>query len=124
MLGISRTDGGISYHRITNPSGIEEYLALVSRGGESECDKEWVSPSEARFETMMLALRMNDGVREEDFFRMHGMFPEQAFGDKLFRLQETGFLKKENDSWRLTRKGMDFQNQVLVELMDDCFASV
>ena len=124
MLGISREDGGISYHRITNPSGIEEYLALVSRGNESECEKEWVSPSEARFETMMLALRMNDGISEEVFFRMHGMFPEQAFGDKLSRLQELGFLKKENDSWRLTRKGMDFQNQVLVELMDDSLASV
>ena len=67
---------------------------------------------------MMLGLRMNSGVRSEEFKALHGCLPESCFGDKLRMLTDRGLLQYQNHSWQLTREGQDLQNTVLVELMD------
>jgi oxygen-independent coproporphyrinogen-3 oxidase len=51
--------------RTMNPSQLDAYLA-----GE-EPKMEQISKEEARFESMMLGLRMTRGVKDEDFARMH-----------------------------------------------------
>jgi oxygen-independent coproporphyrinogen III oxidase len=124
--------------RIMNPSNLDSYLS-----GEQP-KKEQISKEEARFESMMLGLRMTRGVKDEDFTRMHGMSIREAFGDKLDKPIAAGLLewhegafsspgpatnlsaakKRPNhgslaasESIRLTRLGMDLQNSVLVDLM-------
>ena len=124
--------------RTMNPSNLDAYLA-----GE-EPKTEQISKEEARFESMMLGLRMTRGVKDEDFTRMHGMSIREAFGEKLDKPIAAGLLewhegallspgqsmdlsaakKRPNqgslaasESIRLTRLGMDLQNSVLVDLM-------
>jgi oxygen-independent coproporphyrinogen III oxidase len=124
--------------RIMNPSNLDAYLA-----GEQP-KTEQISKEEARFESMMLGLRMTRGVNNEDFMRMHGMSIREAFGEKLDKPIAAGLLewhegafsspgptanlsaakKRPNhgssttsESIRLTRLGMDLQNCVLVDLM-------
>ena len=63
--------------RAMNPSRLDAYLA-----GE-EPQTEQLSREEARFESMMLGLRMTRGVKNEDFTRMHGTSIRTAFGEKL-----------------------------------------
>ena len=94
-----------------NPSQLDAYLA-----GE-EPKTEQISREEARFESMMLGLRMTRGVKNEDFTRMHGMSIREAFGDKLDKPINGGLLEWHEDALRLTRLGMDLQNSVLVDLM-------
>jgi len=97
--------------RTTNPSQLDAYLA------EEEPQTEQISQEEARFESMMLGLRMTAGVRDEDFARMHGMSLREAFGEKLDQPIAAGLLEWHEGSLRLTRLGMDLQNSVLVDLM-------
>ncbi len=98
--------------RCRNPVTVEGYLA-----GE-KAEEETISPREARFESMMLGLRMNEGVSREAFYQMHGLTPEQAFGEKLIQALESGLLEEENGYFRPTERGMDLQNRLLLMLMD------
>lgn len=97
--------------RTMNPSQLDAYLA-----GEAP-HKEPVSREEARFESMMLGLRMTRGVSDDDFTGMHGLSIREAFGDKLAKPINAGLLEWYGGALRLTRLGMDLQNSVLVDLM-------
>ncbi len=97
--------------RTMNPSSLDAYLA-----GE-EPKTEPISQEEARFESLMLGLRMTRGVEDADFARMHGMSIRAALGEKLDKPIGDGLLEWHADALRLTRRGMDLQNSVLVDLM-------
>jgi oxygen-independent coproporphyrinogen-3 oxidase len=97
--------------RTMNPSQLDAYLA-----GE-EPKTEPISREKARFESMMLGLRITRGVKNEGFMRMHGMSIREAFGEKLDKLINSGLLEWHEDALRLTRLGMDLENSVLVDLM-------
>ena len=97
--------------RTMNPSQLDAYLA-----GEAP-QSEPISSEEARFESMMLGLRMTRGVSDDDFTRMHGLSIREAFGDKLAKPINAGLLEWCGGVLRLTRLGMDLQNSVLVDLM-------
>jgi oxygen-independent coproporphyrinogen-3 oxidase len=97
--------------RTMNPPKLDAYLA-----GE-EPKTEQISKEEARFESMMLGLRMTRGVKNEDFIRMHGMSIHEAFGEKLDKPIGGGLLEWHEGALRLTRLGMDMENSVLVDLM-------
>lgn len=97
--------------RTMNPSKLDAYLA-----GEPPT-VEHISPETARFESMMLGLRMTCGVKNEDFSRMHGLAIREAFGDKLDQPLVSGLLEWREGALRLTRRGMDLEDTVLVDLM-------
>jgi oxygen-independent coproporphyrinogen-3 oxidase len=97
--------------RTSNPRKLDAYLA-----GE-EPEREQISKEEARFESMMLGLRVTRGVKDDDFTRMHGMGIREAFGKKLCKPINAGLLEWRGEALRLTRLGMDLQNSVLVDLM-------
>jgi oxygen-independent coproporphyrinogen-3 oxidase len=97
--------------RTMNPSELDAYL------GDEEPKTEPISKDEARFESLMLGLRMTRGVKDEDFTRMHGVSIHEAFGEKLEKPINAGLLQWHEGFLRLTRLGMDLQNSVLVDLM-------
>jgi oxygen-independent coproporphyrinogen III oxidase len=97
--------------RTSNPSKIDTYLA-----GE-EPKVEQISKDEARFESMMLSLRITRGIENDDFTRMHGIGIREAFGEKLEKSIAGGLLEWHESALRLTRLGMDLQNTVLVDLL-------
>jgi oxygen-independent coproporphyrinogen III oxidase len=97
--------------RTMNPPTLDAYLA----GEQPKTER--ISKEEARFESLMLGLRMTRGVRDEDFTRMHGMSIREAFGERLQKPVAAGLLEWHEDALRLTRLGMDLQNSVLVDLM-------
>ena len=97
--------------RTMNPSELDAYLA-----GE-EPKTEQISKEKARFESMMLGLRMTRGVKNEDFTRRHGMSIREAFGEKLDKPIGGGLLQWHEGALRLTRLGMDLENSVLVDVM-------
>jgi oxygen-independent coproporphyrinogen III oxidase len=97
--------------RTMNPSNLDAYLA----GDQPKTEQ--ISKEEARFESLMLGLRMTRGVKDEDFTRMHGLSIREAFGGKLDKPISAGLLEWHEGALRLTRLGMDLQNSVLVDLM-------
>lgn len=105
--------------RQTNPAGLEEYVQMVRSRQWSLRETVAVSPDDARFETLMLGLRMTEGVSRACFQVLHGVDMETLYGERLISLQQRGLMELSGNHWRLTRRGMDVQNALLVELMDD-----
>jgi oxygen-independent coproporphyrinogen III oxidase len=103
--------------RTANPSSLDAYLAALCSVSGYEPKTERLSKAEARFESLMLGLRMTRGVKDEDFTRMHGLSIGEAFAEKLDKPIAAGLLEWHEGALRLTRLGMDLQNGVLVDLM-------
>ena len=114
-----RTQGEIFSIRETNPPGLDEYMDMTSRQAWHRRDREEITHPEARFETMMLGLRTTKGVSLSMFEQLHHCSIESCFGAKLRLLEKQGLVTLRDGFWRLTRQGMDVQNHVLVELMDE-----
>lgn len=110
---------GSSELRHTNPSDISGYIRMVDSQHWAEREITHVTPEDARFETLMLGLRMTEGVSEPDFLRRHGVGLEMLYGERLRRFESKGLMAHQDGFWRLTRRGMDVQNAILVELMDE-----
>ena len=108
----------VAYIRRTNPADLDDYLDMAREAAWHARTSENISPAEAQFETMMLGLRTTMGVSEEAFLRMHGISLAARYGQQLAHLAEEGLVTHVDSWWRLTRRGMDVQNAVLVTLMD------
>ena len=104
--------------RLTNPASIRDYIAMADEQAWRRRERTSLLPEDARFESLMLGLRMTAGVSEADFAAMHGVTLDDYCGDVL-RQQETRELLVHRDGrWALTRRGMDVQNAILVEIME------
>lgn len=111
-LGLgSAACGFLNDQRFQNPPSLDDYLA----GKPAQVT--FLTPEDARFESVMLGLRMMKGVSDAAFRQMHGLSIEDAFGEKLIKPLRQGLVEWQEGSLRLTRRGMDVQNAVLVELM-------
>ena len=97
--------------RYQNPPDLTDYL------NGKPAEETVISPEEARFESMMLGLRMTEGVSDAAFRKMHGISIHDVFGKQLEKPIRLGLVEWHNGFLRLTRKGMDVQNSVLVELL-------
>ncbi len=111
-IGIgSAACGFIENMRWQNPPALQDYLKGVP------ANEEIISPQDAMFETMMLGLRTMEGVKEQAFLAMHGISLQQAYGEKLQKPLKEGLLYWQDGRVFLSRKGMDLQNRILVELL-------
>ncbi len=104
--------------RWTNPSSFDEYDSVIDDPSRFSALKEDISDADARFETVMLSLRMTEGMRRSRFAELHGDVPERWYGPILAGLNQQGLLELKDDCWRLTRRGMDIQNSILLEFME------
>ncbi len=104
--------------RLTNPSGIREYIAMADEQAWRRRERVSLLPEDARFETLMLGLRMTAGVSEADFTAMHGVTLEAYCGAILHQQEKRGLLRHQDGRWSLTRRGMDVQNAILVEILE------
>ena len=105
--------------RWSNPADIPSYLNMVHESAWEAPERTVLTIEDERYETLMLGLRLTLGVSADDFLLRHGISLDEYRGKTLRRLQEQGLLTFREGRWRLTRLGMDVQNAVLVELMDD-----
>ncbi|MDO4837761.1 MAG: radical SAM family heme chaperone HemW [Clostridia bacterium] len=116
---IPDADASNAYLRRSNPASLEQYLSMIKERDFSVREETPISKKEAQFETLMLGLRTTKGVSESAYTAMHGVSMDQRYGATLARLEKQGLLLHQAGYWRLSRRGMDVQNAVLVELMDD-----
>ena len=112
---LQTASGGL---RLTNPASIRDYIAMAQDKAWRRRERTSLLPEDARFESLMLGLRMTRGVSEADFEGMHGMTLDAYCGDVLRQQEQRGLLVHQDGHWALTRRGMDVQNAILVEIME------
>lgn len=110
--GYDCADGfpGIRYENTTD---LHAYIA----GQGTPLERVPVSIEDARFERLMLSLRMTRGLDMARFERDFGVSVREAFGKSLSRLIAQGLLAEKDGFLACTPRGLDVQNALLVELM-------
>lgn len=102
--------------RRCNPAGIEEWYALMedTAGGpfSGSTVEETISEAEACTETILLGLRLMEGVTRERFMQRHGIDFDELFGEKLTSLERRGLVFRNAGCVRLTARGLDFADIV------------
>lgn len=105
--------------RFYNPDDWEAYLR-VAESGETAREAEGEQSREARmFERMMMGLRMVRGVDAARFARDFGAAPEAVWPETIARMTRGGLMAREHDRLRLTPRGMQVMNAVLVAMMEE-----
>ncbi len=99
--------------RRANPDTLEAYVS----GQPAEIAT--LSPADQRFESVMLGLRMVQGVLLAGFQAMHGVSLRDVYAAPMERAVAQGLAEMDERAFRLTLRGMDVMNAVLVDFLDE-----
>lgn len=104
--------------RYANTRAPVRYIQQV-RSGESTVDfSERIDRNLAMAETMMLGLRLDEGVPIADFQCRFSCRPQEVYGAILTELTEIGLLVVDDDVIRLTERGRFLGNEVFRRFLE------
>ena len=106
--------GGVREKRIADP---REYVKMMARGENVIVEHESL-PVEASFrESVVLGLRMIEGVSLSHLQQRYGIDPIQYYGQVLEKLEKWQMIEKTPSHLRLTAQGRRLANSVMSELV-------
>lgn len=100
--------------RFENPRELDRYLAGVRAQERVKLDRE-----DEMEETLMLSTRMTRGMNLDAYREQFGVDFEIRHAKQIAMLQKHGLIEIKNGYLRLTRSGLEVQNAVVVELLDE-----
>lgn len=108
--------------RHANEANVDAYIRALEAGRLPPSQTELIGANDAMFETMMVGLRMVEGVSERRFEALHAVPLAKRYGEALDRLcaEKLGRWYDSEIGGRrfaLTPHGMEVQNEVLLRLM-------
>lgn len=93
--------------RFANTDSLERYIRQILRGKSAEVSR---MPMDPEFEKLMLMTRLTEGM-ELSLLKMN----EKLLAE-LDLMERSGLVTRENEVLRLTDRGLDIQNTIVVEL--------
>ena len=99
--------------RFSNPAALEEYLS-----GVREIDRQALTPADAMEETLMLSTRTARGLDLAAWAAEFGAPFQRGREAALAKLKRGGFIEISDGFLRLTPRGMQVQDAVVLELME------
>ena len=115
-LGASSYLEGTRYH---NTEDFQTYISSSRVPEAIQEDRLAGTPASQMEEFMFLGLRKTRGIEARDFQARFGSKIEDVYGGVLNTLQRKGLIECGEGRVRLTRRGLDFANQVFVEFLLD-----
>lgn len=79
----------------------------------SEC----LPPDQLASETVIMSLRLRQGMSNTDFLERFGYTIEDRFGDKIYELIKDGLISYDNERLKLTEKGLFVADTVMTEFL-------
>lgn len=107
---------GARWKNIDDPAG---YAQAVGAGVRPEAWSESVSDALRLFESLMMGLRLVDGVDLEELSERHGIDVRAVHADAIARHEAGGFLVVDGPRMRLTDAGLDVANAVIGDFYPD-----
>jgi oxygen-independent coproporphyrinogen-3 oxidase len=104
-------------HRYANLLAPREYIARQGDGRSTIDTIERVGRSLEMGETMLLGLRLDEGIDVATFQGRFGCTPDQSYGPVLAELRENGLIELEPDPIRLTQRGQLLGNEVFYRFL-------
>jgi oxygen-independent coproporphyrinogen-3 oxidase len=106
--------GGIRY---TNRPDLSGYIDALSSGGDVPQDSEQLIGREHMAETLMLGLRLIEGIGRTAFSERFGIDPLEAFPQTMKRYQSLEMLEITSERVRLTRQAFFVADSILADLL-------
>ena len=103
--------GGRRFH---NPESVDDYLAGIRRLDETR-----LTARDAMEETLMLSTRTVQGLDLAAWERAFGACFERGREDAIGRLEKGGMVERAGGRLRLTTRGMEVQDAVVLELLGE-----
>ena len=100
--------------RFGNPPELDRYIA-----GERMLNPEKRTRGDRREEMLMLATRTTRGLDLNEWQRLFGDRLEECKAKEIEKLKNYGLIEIENGFLKLTTVGLELQDSVVLELMDD-----
>lgn len=107
----------VGERRWKNARSLADWSEALARGASPAVEDERISPAEARREALYLGLRRLAGVSRAEYLRRYGQSPEESLGPELARLRARGLVVDEAGAIRLSEKGLQFADDVFLELL-------
>lgn len=98
---------------------VPVYVERIARGEDVVGGREVIGPALERAETVMLALRLNDGMERARYAARFGVPLDAQFGAVLAQCAEWGLLTDDGARVRLTPRGRLLSNEVFQRLLPD-----
>ncbi len=112
--------GYVFGERYENVRSLAQYEDYIDQEKRPIATIETVTKEEAMEDTMMLGLRLQQGVSMKDFQRMHGVPVRQVFGQQVDSLLAKGLLVQENGQLRIPAKHYEIANVIFEEFIGVC----
>lgn len=103
--------------RFYNPDGWQDYMAQA--GAPRRAAEDENSRAGRMFERAMMGLRMTRGMDAARFARDFGQEAEAVWPQSIRRFAQSGLMERQGARLRLTERGMQVMNAVLVEMMEE-----
>jgi len=103
--------------RFWNEAGIDGYVGLIERGSFPVAGGESVSEEEDMWETIILALRLNEGLDLDAFESKYNVDFTSKYGKAIGKMKNTGLVSLEGKRLKLTARGRDLSNSVFIEFI-------
>jgi len=103
--------------RFANTPDLRLYMESVERGNAALSEYYYISNEEALSESMILGLRLTEGIDLDELSSVYRTDVRKKYGKKLADLAERELVELNGSVVRLTKRGMDFANQVFVEFI-------
>jgi oxygen-independent coproporphyrinogen-3 oxidase len=97
-----------------------DYIGALKTGEWPVAEEEVIPPALIQGETMMLGLRLAEGVADGDFRRRFGVSLAEVYAPTLTQLTETGLLEWDESRARLSMRGRLLGNPVFAAFLPDC----
>ena len=107
--------GGVRY---INQKNVPEYIETTVRGERPVVDSEEISAQYQREDTMILGLRLIEGVSFARFRERHGLEMLDVFGEPIRRYEGLGLLTVDDAGVRLAEQGIFLANEVYAAFLE------
>lgn len=103
--------------RSWNTSSLERYCSLLERGIKPVEGSEHITREMEIFETIILGLRLAEGISFNDFRERFGVDLRDLYRKQIDKLRDQGLLRVTQNSIYLTPYGIDISNRVFQEFL-------
>ncbi len=107
-------DGTARYANVSDPAA---YIARIGQGQEAVAEREVLTPAQAMGETMMLGLRLIEGVEYAAFEARFGVPMRAVYAREMEELIQEGLLEADECGVRLTPRGRLLGNRVFAAFL-------
>ncbi|ASS76107.1 coproporphyrinogen III oxidase [Tumebacillus algifaecis] len=114
----SGAHGYVDGVRYINQKNVPEYIETTVQGQRPVVEQEVIEVRMQQEDTMILGLRLMEGVSFARFAKQHGVEMLDVFGDTITRFEKLGLLAVDETGVRLTHQGVFLANEVYAAFLE------